>query len=124
MAVDKQAIFGRLRKILSKAKAGLEVRQDTDDTYELYGKKNAEVFGKRIDGVYFATAAIKKNSVNFYFYPIYTHREEFDDLPDELGKCLKGKSCFHLKKDEDVVYDQVAQALKKGKAVYKAAGWV
>ena len=124
MAVGKQAIFDRLRKVLARAKAGLEVRQDTDDTYELYGKKSAEVFGKRVDGVYFAAVVIKKNSVNFYFFPIYTHREEFDDLPDELGRCLKGKSCFHFKKDDDVLFDQVAQAVKKGKTVYKAAGWI
>ena len=124
MAVDKQAIFERLRKVLSKAKAGFEVRTDTDDTYELYGKKTAEVFGKMVDGVYFAAVVSKKNSVNFYFVPIYTHREEFDDLPDELGKCLKGKSCFHFKKDDDTLFEQVAQAVKKGKAVYKSVGWV
>ena len=57
---------------------------------------------KEYDGMFFSAAKIQGGFTGFYFFPIYTHPGEFKDIPAELKKCLKGKSCFHIKKLDDV----------------------
>jgi hypothetical protein len=74
--------------------------------------------------MYFATAAIKSGYVGFYFFPIYTHPKEFTGIPDELKKCLKGKSCFHIKKLDKLLEGQIKDMVKQGFELYKKTGWV
>jgi len=57
---------------------------------------------KKVDGIYFATVVPKPKDVRFYFFPAYTHKDAIGELPKNLKKALKGKSCFHVKQfDED-----------------------
>jgi hypothetical protein len=74
--------------------------------------------------MYFASAAIQGSFAGFYFFPIYTHPKEFADMPENLRKCLKGKSCFHIKKLDNDLSKSIRSALKKGFVIYKKAGWV
>lgn len=74
--------------------------------------------------MFFAGLMLKKGQVGFYFMPIYTHPDKFKDVPAELKKCLKGKSCFHIKKPDAVLDRQLKDILKKGYEVYKEEGWV
>jgi hypothetical protein len=60
-----------------------------------------------------------KNHVGFYFFPNYTHPDEFEDTPDILRKCLKGKSCYHIKKDDDLLFEEIEKILEKGFNFYK-----
>jgi hypothetical protein len=42
----------------------------------------------------------------------------------ELLKCLKGKSCFHIKKNDPVIMEQIKESLKIGYEMYKERGWL
>ena len=56
--------------------------------------------------------------------PVYTDTTLQDFFKPELLSLLKGKSCFHVKKLDDVLEKQIAQALESGYKLYKKRGWV
>ena len=120
----KTEIFNSLVKILKPYEKKLKVRTDGKSKYELSGKKKVVVWKKEIDGMFFTSVIIQKNFVGFYYFPIYTHAHEFKDLPVNLKKCLKGKSCFHIKKPDKELLTSIKQLIKKGSEIYKKAGWV
>jgi|SRR4030095_15405352 len=124
MTTDKKEILTELKKILSACSEDLKVTKDGGKGFELSGTKKVIAFKKEFNGMFFAAAKILGGFVGFYFFPIYTHAGEFKDLPSELKKCLKGKSCFHIKKLDDVLAKQINSVLKKGVSVYKKAGWI
>ncbi len=122
--MDKEAIHARLLGLLKKYEPEMDIRQNTGTIYDMYGTKQVEAVNKVHDGMYFASARIQKNFVGFYFFPIYTHADEFADIPPEIRKCLKGKSCFHIKKDDDELFGQIEAMLDKGYDHYQSIGWV
>ena len=102
----------------------MDVRSNTDVNYGLYGKKTVTAYNKEVEGMYFASAVVNKNFIGFYFFPIYTHPQEFDNVPPELKKCLKGKSCFHIKVEDEVLMAQINDLLDQGYKLYKREGWL
>jgi len=124
MITDKAEILGELKAILSKHSKNLKVTKDTKKVYELYGTKKVVVGKKEVEGIYFASAVIQGGFTGFYFFPVYTHPHEFSDIPAELKKCLKGKSCFHIKKLDAELLKQIKELVKKGASIYKKAGWI
>jgi len=44
--------------------------------------------------------------------------------PEKLKKCLKGKSCFHIKKYDQNLFREIELLLKKGMKIYQNDGWV
>ena len=124
MITDKAEIMGELKAILSKQSKNLKVTKDTKKVYELYGTKKVKVFKKEVEGIYFASAVIQGGFTGFYFFPVYTHPHEFNDIPAELKKCLKGKSCFHIKKLDKKLAGQIKTVVRKGYNIYKKAGWI
>lgn len=124
MAEDVQALYDKLRKVLARSKAGLDVRTDTDAAYELYGKKKVTAYGKEFDGMYFVSAVRRKAYVVLYHFPAYSHPAHFAELEPPLAKCRKGKSCFHVKKADPELLDAIDRFVKQGKQVFKDAGWV
>ncbi len=124
MTDDKKVIFAQLKSLLTKQASGLDVRKDNASAYELYGKKTVETQNKTVDGMYFASAVMRKGGVSLYFFPIYTHLKEVGPVPAELKKCMNGKSCFQIKKDDKKLYAQVRDLLKKGKSHYRKLGWI
>ncbi len=120
---DKNQIFHKLEKILKPFEKKLNFKTDGKSKCELITKRTVTVYNKEHNGMFFASAVIQKNFVGFYFFPIYTHVKEFNNIPPELKKCLKGKSCFNIKKFDNVLEKQISDILKKGYEVYKKAGW-
>ncbi|MBD79592.1 MAG: hypothetical protein CL840_11800 [Crocinitomicaceae bacterium] len=118
-------------KLFEKVKAKIEphaknqdIRTDTDKAYHVYGTTTVVIGKKTTEGHYFASSMKNKNFVGFYFFPIYTHKEEFtaEEFPN-LMKTLKGKSCFHIKKDDPEVFDEMEKLLQKGVTLYEGLGW-
>ena len=124
MLTEKTEILESLKKILSKFCKQLKVTRDSGKVYEIYCKKSVTVFNKQLDGMYFASAKILGGFVGFYFFPIYTHPKEFVNIPAEIRKCLKGKSCFHIKKLDKTLESQIKDMVKQGYDLYKKNGWV
>jgi hypothetical protein len=124
MPADLKPIFESARELLKPYAKYFSIGADNETSYSLSSTKQIETLSKVYDGMFFASAKINKGAVGFYFMPIYTHESEFADLTPELRKLLKGKSCFHIKKEDPVIEQQLTDLLKKGFEVYKKAGWV
>lgn len=88
------------------------------------GTKKVNYLNRVYDGMFFASVVRQKNFIGFYYFPVYTHPEHLDVVHDPLKKCLKGKSCFHIKKDDPLLLDQIDQLLTKGKDFYKSIGFL
>jgi hypothetical protein len=74
--------------------------------------------------MYFASVMVQKGFVGFYFMPVYSNPELKTLLSAELMKCLKGKACFHIKKNDPVIMQQIKQALDLGLKDYEEKNWI
>lgn len=118
-------IFENIKKLLLPyAKGTITITGGDGGQMSLVSKKAVEIEGRKKPELWFAGLLVQKGYVGFYFMPVYTSSEMKSLFEPELLKCLKGKSCFHIKKDDPVIYSQIADALKKGYEVYKQNGWV
>jgi hypothetical protein len=78
---------------------------------------------KIIPGMYFASVMQRKDSVAFYFFPSYMHAG-LKEIAPSLYKCLKGKTCFHFKKPEEVNQKELKALLKEGLKQWKKYGYI
>ena len=121
---DFNIIIAELRQKLEKYSKQLKVTKDTGNAYELYIDKPGVLGGRKYDNLFFASAVMQKGHVGFYFFPIYTHPLSFNNVPGELRKTLKGKSCFNIKKWDDTLSQQVDDLLKDGFQLYQKEGLI
>ena len=99
---------------------------DKKQSIELIGNKPVP-YGhdkKIIPGMFFAAVMQRKDSVAFYFFPIYYHTDQFKKVAPGLIKCLKGKTCFHFKKEEQVTEKELNALLKLGVKAWKDEGYM
>lgn len=122
----RQAIFHKLRAALKKHSPPMVCSKDTADTYELIGNKPVPYGStkKMVPGMYFSSVVARKEMVSFYLFPLYYHEREFRDLAPTVMRCLKGKSCFNFKKEEEVVEKELYALLKKGVQSWKKQGYL
>ena len=98
MKTELTEISSTLKALLNQqTPSPLKIRKDNEATFEVAGTIEAMQGKQKVDGYYFASVITKPKDIRFYFFPIYTHPDQFK-LSDELQKCLKGKSCFHIKR--------------------------
>lgn len=90
----------------------------------LISQEPAVIHGRKRDEVWFAGILVQKGYVGFYYMPVYASPEIKKVFKPELLKCLKGKSCFHIKKNDPVIMAQIKESLKVGYAMYKERGWL
>jgi len=118
-------IWEKIRDLLLPYEKGaMKVHGGTGGQITLIHHKPFELMGKIRPELWFAGALIQKGYVGFYFMPAYGEDKLTDMFQPELLKCLKGKSCFHIKKDDPVLFKQMKESLKKGLEAYKKRGWV
>lgn len=118
------SIFHALKKEMKPYQKGnMKPRIDIEGKYDLWVEKEVTVLGKQKSDMYFGGLIIQSNYVGFYLMPIYTNPALKEEIAPELLKTLKGKSCFHMKKDDKELMKQVKKALKTGYAWYKKQGW-
>ncbi|HYE53484.1 MAG TPA: hypothetical protein VD996_01525 [Chitinophagaceae bacterium] len=122
---DLIPIFDQIKKMASPyVKGHLVVSGDKPGQYGLVSDKVVEVAGRKKDDLYFMGILIQKGYVGFYFMPVYVDPAIKNKLAPELVKCLKGKSCFHIKKNDPALMQHIKDALKVGYEDYKKKGWV
>ncbi|MDB5282349.1 MAG: hypothetical protein JWO06_1424 [Bacteroidota bacterium] len=124
MADEFSEILKKIKALIKVYEPKLAVKKDSDKGYELYTAKEAVVAGRTYPAIFFAAAQVQKNFIGFYYFPIYCRPELKEKLHPDLMKKLKGKSCFHIKKDDKETYQQIKDALKIGFDEYKKQGWV
>ena len=101
----------------------LAVRIDKGTQLEMAGTKEAMQGKQKVDGFYFGSVIPKPKDIRLYFFPIYTHPNEFE-LSAELQKCLEGKSCFHIKKLPEALEDEIDAMITRGVTIYLSEGLV
>lgn len=121
---DLEEIKSRLRKILLDEQPTLRMRKDTDAVLEACGTKEVMQGKQKVDGHYFASIMPKPKDVRFYFFPIYTHVDEYEWVPDSVRKMLKGKSCFHIKSLDSDSEKAIKKMVKNGVKLYKKDGLI
>ena len=97
----------------------LQIRKDNENVFEVAGTKEAMQGKQKVDGYYFGSVVPKPKDIRLYYFPIYTHASEFTWISDELRKCLKGKSCFHIKKLSDERIADISMMINKGIELYE-----
>lgn len=123
---DKKIIFDTLKSALEKQAPPMVACKDKEHVFELMGNKPVPYGSKKtiVPGMYFSSVVSRKDSVNFYFFPIYFHLDDYKKICPTILKCLKGKTCFHFKKTEQVNEKELNAMLKKGAVAWKKMGYM
>jgi hypothetical protein len=119
-------IFNKLKTQLNKIAPPMVAKcDDAAMVYEIMGNKPVPYgYDKKIvPGMYFASIAQRKDSVAFYFFPAYLNEGMQAHAPS-LFKCLKGKTCFHFKKEEQVDENELANLLDAGLQAWIKLGYM
>ena len=122
----KEKILSLLKKVMNENCPPLVKKKESKDAIEVIGNVPTPYGYKKeiVPGMYFASALIRPGNVSFYFFPCYTAPKEFEKIAPNTMKCLDGKTCFHFKKEEQLVEKEIKEMFKKGIAFYKKQGWV
>ncbi|MEI8203693.1 MAG: DUF1801 domain-containing protein [Bacteroidota bacterium] len=119
-------IFNKLRNIVAQYCPPMVVSADKENViYEIIGNK-AVPYGydkKIVAGMYFATIAQRKNTVTFHFFPSYMDNSYKEAAP-AIYACLKGKTCFHFSKVEQVNEEELHAMLKHAIQNWKTIGYL
>lgn len=120
---EKSEVFGRIKSILKKNKGKLSVKTNTETGYHLYSVKKIKISHREYNRLYFAGLTVNTNDVSFYFFPLYINKSKFR-LSTQLKNKLKGKTCFHFRKIDDELLNEVTELVIKGYSEYKKAKWI
>lgn len=110
---DLSPVFTALVKIMKKHEKQLELVDNTEKNYSLYGSYS-EKFKKKL---FFGSVQIKKNYVSYYLMAVYMYADLAKEIPTNLKKRMQGKSCFNFNKIDNELFNQLATLSEKS---YKA----
>ena len=117
-------IFNTIKSLIKKyEKNNFQARNESTGSYGLYCIAPIEIAGRKFNEICFASLLIQKGYVGFYFFPIYIDPAFAKLLNAELMKCLKGKTCFHIKNNDEKLMKEIEVALQSGFQFYKKQGW-
>ncbi len=118
-------IFEKIKALLLPyVKGEMKMHGGDGGKIALINDRPLVIDGRKKPGMWFVSALIQKGYVGFYYMPVYMNEPVRKQLQPELLKCLKGKACFYIKKDDPVIYAQIKDALKIGFADYRKRGWL
>ena len=124
MITEIAEIREQLKTLLMEYTGPLRVRVDKETNFEVNGTVEAPQGKQMVQGIYFSSIVPKPKDVRFYFYPAYTHPDNFEDISEELKKFKKGKSCFHIKYLNDELEEEIRNIIGKAVEIYKSEGWL
>jgi frataxin-like iron-binding protein CyaY len=118
-------IFNKIAAVLrSHASGVLTIKGGEGGQIVLSSDKPVVIDGRKKTELWLASALIQKGYVGFYYMPVYMSEVVRHRMGAELMKTLKGKACFHIKKDDPVVFEQIKEALRIGVEAYRTKGWL
>ncbi len=122
----KLEIYNKLKKNLEYFAPPMVSKENpTKTSFELIGNKPVP-YGytkKIVPGMFFASIELCKDSVTLHFFPIYLDSKLNEYMPSMI-KYLKGKTCFHFKKEEQVDEKELQAVLKAGIEKWKELGYM
>lgn len=119
-------IFDAIKKMMLPydKKGTLILHAGTGGQANLVSHKAVEIEGRKKTEMWFVSALVQKGYVAFHYLPIYMNQSMGELFSPALMKCLKGKACFHIKKNDPEILAEVQKAIKIGYEVYQKRGWV
>ncbi len=120
MKTEVKEIQDTLIGLLKNQQPSLKINKETAENFEVSGTIPTMQGKKKVDGHYFASVVPKAKDCRLYFFPIYTDTEAFKDISPALRKCLKGKSCFHIKKMDEQLEKDIEAMINLGVEVYRS----
>ena len=117
--MELQEIQQKLHLLLKSFVPPLRVRKESLEIFEVCGTKQVMQGKQKVEGFYFASVVPKPKDIRFYFFPIYTHPKQFAPLSQAMQKCLKGKGCFHFKKMDEALINELSNMVALGVQLYK-----
>ena len=119
-------IFDAIRKmVLPYAnKRALKMHENTGGQFNLVSHKPVTIAGRERNELWFISALVQKGYVGFYYSTIYMQDHIKKEFSPEFMKCLKGKACFHIKKNDPLIMENIKKAIKIGFDDYVKKGWI
>ena len=125
MTKDIPTIQQHLIDLLKSHQPKLKITAENDKKFEVAGTIPTMQGRQKVDGHYFASVIPKPKDVRLYFFPLYTHVQEFEGIFSEnLQKFLKGKTCFHVRHLTPELKTEIQAMIDKGIACYQEDGLV
>jgi len=122
---DLETIAQKLKGILTKHNNVFRVTSEKPENFEVSGTIPTMQGKKKVEGIYFASVVPKAKDVRFYFFPLYTHKEQVDPLlNDDTRKFLKGKTCFHVKFLTPKIEQNLQELTDKAVHLYQENNWL
>jgi hypothetical protein len=122
---DLLPIFDAIKAVMVPyAKDDMKMQGGMNGQMQLVNKKSVVIEGKKKDEMWFAGLLIQKGYVGFYYMPIYADPAIGKNFSQVFMKCLKGKACFHIKKNDPQILAEIEKALRLGFDKWKALGWI
>ncbi|MDP3963978.1 MAG: hypothetical protein Q8Q39_05815 [bacterium] len=90
----------------------------------LYGVKEVQIGRRPAQQTYVAGTILHKRFAGFYLMPIYSHPKLLVGISKDLGKMLKGKSCFNITVLTPAIVKELEKLLNDGIAIYRREGWI
>jgi hypothetical protein len=118
--VDKQTreAFEALKGILKKHVPPLQVLQERPASYSVHSK----VLGPDGKPYWFGGAAMRKEEVSFYLFPVYVEPALLNGVSPALRKKMEGKSSFSIERADPALIKELADLTAKGIARWKKGG--
>jgi len=117
-------VFDTITQLLKPYEKGhLKLRGGKGGQTALVSEKKVVIDGREKKEIWFAAALVQKGYVGFYLTAACYPSVQQQIHPDLL-RCLKGKTCFHIKKLEKETAAQIANALKVAYKTTKELGWI
>ena len=121
---DLDEIFSTLKGLMQPYAPPLQPKKDEAGDYDLWSVRDLEIDGRKRKEVYFCGLIIQKGYVGFYYMPVYADTDLKQVFGPRLLGLLKGKSCFHIRRLDDELVEQIRSALQVGFKAYRERGWV
>lgn len=100
---DREEVFQRLKKSISKHKRKLDVHTDESTSYYL----NCPEPDSNGKPVFFGAVQSRKSYVSYHLMPVYMYPDLLDGISPELKKRMQGKSCFNFKNIDETVFKEL-----------------
>jgi hypothetical protein len=118
-------IFKKIKELLAPYDKGtMKLFGGSEGKVGLVSKKPVEILGRKREELWFASALVQKGYVGFYYMPVYMDTSVKKLIKPELLKCLKGKACFYIKKNDKEIFSQIKEALAIGYKQWRQRGWI
>lgn len=119
-------IFDAIKKMMLPydKKGTLILHAATGGQAHLVSHKAIEVMGRKRTEMWLVSLLVQKGYVGFHYLPIYMNPSMAEKFSPAFIKCLKGKACFNIKKNDPLILSEVQKAIKLGYEGYQKLGWV